>query len=119
MLDSEEFSKTLHAIMTGFPDRAKNIIGTSANLDDNERGILQKAMADAPSDAGVLEAIGDALRVSNADKTLVNEAYRAAFYNSERGSRSSTIHFLRFFPQTRPVTFSTSGSITSRSTPDI
>ena len=97
MLDSEEFSKTLHAIMTGFPDRAKNIIGTSANLDDNERGILQKAMADAPSDAGVLEAIGDALRVSNADKTLVNEAYRAAFYNSDAWQSLVDDPFFAFF----------------------
>jgi len=97
MLDSEEFSKTLHAIMTGFPDRAKNLIATSANLDDDERAILQKAMADAPSDAGVLEAIGDALRVSNSDKTLVNEAYRAAFYNSEQWQSLVDDPFFAFF----------------------
>jgi len=97
MLDSEEFSKTLHAIMTGFPDRAKNLIATSANLDEDERAILQKAMADAPSDAGVLEAIGDALRVSNSDKTLVNEAYRAAFYNSEQWQSLVDDPFFAFF----------------------
>jgi predicted O-methyltransferase YrrM len=83
MFDSDELSKTLHALLTGYPDRAKNIIATSAHLDDDEREILWKAMADAPSDAGLLDALGDALRLAHADKALVNEAYRAAFYGSE------------------------------------
>lgn len=82
MLDSDELSKALHSILTGFPDRAKNLIGTSANLDEDERKILWDAVSDTPDDAGVLEALGDALRTVHADKALVNEAYRAAFYGS-------------------------------------
>lgn len=97
MLDSEEFAKTLHAIMTGFPDRAKNIIATSTNLDDNEREILGKAMADTPGDGGVLQALGDALRVADADKSLVNEAYRAAFYGSEAWQSLVDDPFFAFF----------------------
>jgi hypothetical protein len=97
MLDSEEFSKTLHSIMTGFPDRAKNIIATSANLDDNEREILRKAVADAPGHAEALQALGDALRTAQADKTLINEAYRAAFYDSEAWQSLVDDPFFAFF----------------------
>ena len=97
MLDSDEFSNTLHAIMTGFPDRAKNLIETSANLDDTERKILRKAIADTPSDAGVLQALGDALRMADADKTLVNEAYRAAFYDSDAWQSLVDDPFFAFF----------------------
>src|SRR5665647_1867629 len=97
MLDSDEFSNTLHAIMTGFPDRAKNLIETSANLDDTERKIMRKAIADTPSDAGVLQALGDALRMADADKTLVNEAYRAAFYDSDAWQSLVDDPFFAFF----------------------
>jgi hypothetical protein len=97
MLDSDEFSNTLHAIMTGFPDRAKNLIETSANLDDTERKILRKAIADTPRDAGVLQALGDALRMADADKTLVNEAYRAAFYDSDAWQSLVDDPFFAFF----------------------
>jgi hypothetical protein len=97
MLDSEEFSKTLHAIMTGFPDRAMNLIATSANLDDHEREVLRKVMVDTPSEDGVLEALGDALRTAKADKTLVNEAYRAAFYDSDAWQSLVDDPFFAFF----------------------
>lgn len=97
MLDSEEFSKTLHAIMTGFPDRAKNIIETSAKLDDDEREYLRKVMADTPSDGGVLQALGDAVRINNGDKSLVNEAYRAAFYDSDAWLSLVDDPFFAFF----------------------
>jgi predicted O-methyltransferase YrrM len=97
MLDSEEFSKTLHAIMTGFPDRAKNIIETSAKLDDDEREYLRKVMEDTPSDGGVLQALGDAVRINNGDQTLVNEAYRAAFYDSDAWLSLVDDPFFAFF----------------------
>lgn len=97
MLDSEEFSKTLHAIMTGFPDRAKNLIATSANLDDQEREILSTVMTKTPTADGVLEALGDALRAAQADKTLVNEAYRAAFYDSDAWQSLVDDPFFAFF----------------------
>jgi hypothetical protein len=97
MLDSDEFSNTLHAIMTGFPDRAMNLIETSANLDDTERTMLRKAIADTPSGGGVLQALGDALRMADADKTLVNEAYRAAFYDSDAWQSLVDDPFFAFF----------------------
>jgi hypothetical protein len=97
MLDSEEFSKTLHSIMTGFPDRAKNIIATSTNLDDDEREILLKVIADTPGERGALEALGDALRITQSDKTLVNEAYRASFYDSEAWELLLDDPFFAFF----------------------
>lgn len=83
MLESDELSSLLHAILTGFPERAQNIIATSANLDEDDREILWNAMAETSGDTGVLEALGDALRIADADRTYVNEAYRAAFYGSE------------------------------------
>lgn len=83
MLDSEEMSKLLHSVMTGYLGRAQNIVATSVNLDEDDREILRKATTEASGDIGVLEAIGDALRLIDADKNLVNEAYRAAFYGSD------------------------------------
>jgi predicted O-methyltransferase YrrM len=83
MLESEELSAALHAIMTGFPDRARNLIATSANLDEDEREIFWKTMTDSSNDTELLEALGDALRIAHAEKTLVNEAYRASFYGSD------------------------------------
>ena len=83
MLDSDELSSLLHAVLTGFPERAQNIIATSDNLDDDHREVLWNAMTKTSDGAGVLEAVGDALRIADADKTYVNEAYRAAFYGSE------------------------------------
>lgn len=97
MFESEEITKTMHAIMTGFPDRAINIVETSTNLDEDEREILRKAIADPPSDTGVLGAIGDALRVAQADKIVVNEVYRAAFYNSDAWQSLVDDPFFAFF----------------------
>jgi Methyltransferase domain len=75
----------LHSVLTGYPGRAQNIVASSVNLDDDDREILRKATAGPSGDIGALEAIGDALRVVGADKILVNEAYRAAFYGSDAG----------------------------------
>lgn len=83
MLDSDELAAMLHAILTGFPERAKNLIMTTTSLDDSERKILWEAVAETAGDAGVLEALGDGLRMAHADQALVNEAYRAAFYGSK------------------------------------
>ncbi len=51
MLDSESVANVLHALATGHPDRALNVVATSSEIDE-ERAVLLAAL----SDDGVLRA---------------------------------------------------------------
>lgn len=80
MLDHESVAALLHAMLTGFPDRAHNIVLTSEALDEEERRALWDAI-DGNVDVGdQLSALGDAMRVRGVEHDIVNEVYRASFY---------------------------------------
>ena len=80
MLDHESVAALLHAMLTGFPDRAHNIVLTSEALDEEERRALWDAI-DRNVDVGdQLSALGDAMRVRGVEHDIVNEVYRASFY---------------------------------------
>lgn len=81
MLDRDELPALLHALITGFPDRARNIVATSPHLDEEPRSLLWAALeAEAATPGDALSALGDALREAGAEAQVVNEVYRAAFY---------------------------------------
>ena len=84
MLSGDALSNTLHAIATGNRDRAINLVRTTDELDDAARARLDPIVADrsAPADE-VMRRFGDALRELGANRALVNECYRAAFYLSD------------------------------------
>lgn len=84
MLSGESLSTLLYAIATGYADRAKNLIYTSDELDDDERKRLLLVVED-DVDGSALQArrLGDALRELDADRDLVNECYRTSFYLSD------------------------------------
>jgi hypothetical protein len=81
VLSGDNLSNTLHAIATGNPDRAVHLVLTTDELDDDERGALHAVVSDASVPrAEVARRLGDALRDLGANRALVNECYRAAFY---------------------------------------
>jgi hypothetical protein len=80
MLDHEEVAALLHAMLTGFPDRAHNIVLMSEKLDEDERRALWDSMYGVEDVGDQLSALGDAMRVRGVDHDIVNEVYRASFY---------------------------------------
>ena len=80
MLGNEAVTDVLLAVATGFTDRALNIVAMSDEVDDAERSILYKAIVDQSDGSRQARLFGDALRSLGADRTLVNECYRVAFY---------------------------------------
>jgi Methyltransferase domain len=83
LLNRESLSTLLYAIVTRYPDRAKNLIHTSEELDDDERARLRMIVEDDAAPA-VEQArrLGDALR-EHGPRELANECYRLAFYLSD------------------------------------
>lgn len=82
MITKDELANTLHALLTGFPGRADNLIQTTDSLDDDERHLLYAAITQPANGRDPVEALGDCLRLLGADQNMVNEAYRASFYGS-------------------------------------
>lgn len=82
MITQDELANTLHALLTGFPGRAENLIQSSESLGDDERHALFDAVTQPPPGRTPMESLGDCLRVLETDRNLVNETYRASFYGS-------------------------------------
>ncbi len=82
MITGAEITALLHALSTGFPDRALNLIATTPNLEDDDelRHRLYAVVNDNPRPEDQARLLGDILRGAAADQALVNECYRAAFY---------------------------------------
>jgi hypothetical protein len=80
VITGDELSRVLHAIATGYVDRALNLILSTENLDENERVLLSAALTEHKEPAVQARALGDAFLKAGADQTHVNEAYRTAFY---------------------------------------
>lgn len=79
MIAGLELTAVLHAIGTGFPERARSVI-LQADVEDDLRGALHAAVLDNESAAAQARALGDVFRDAAVDQFLVNECYRAAFY---------------------------------------
>ena len=80
MLTAESLSTILLALATGFPDRAANVVAMTDELDDDARRVLLTALAGSDDPSRQAQRLGDALRSLRADRPLVNECYRVAFY---------------------------------------
>jgi hypothetical protein len=101
MLGDEALSNVLHALLTGFPDRARNIVATSDEIDEAARGILWRAVAEDDSPSAQARRFGDALRSLGASRGLVNECYRASFYAGEDWKRLTDNPLFAFFSANR------------------
>lgn len=79
MLTESELQDLLLAVLSGATDTAKETIA-QAELSEVERARLAAAL-DAASPSEAARALGDELHLLHADRDLVNECYRAAFYS--------------------------------------
>lgn len=78
MLSETELQDLLLAVLSGSAPAAEQVLA-AADLSDEVRDRLQRAVA-AESPAEAAGALGDQLHLMSADRDLVNECYRAAFY---------------------------------------
>lgn len=101
MLSDEALRKVLHALLTGFPDRAVNIVATTDEIDEGERAVLWRAIAEGDGAAAQARRFGDALRSLGAGRGLVNECYRASFYAGEEWKRLAVNPLFAFFTANR------------------
>jgi hypothetical protein len=101
MLSDESLSNVLHAIVTGFADRARNIVATTGELDEEARAVLWRAIDSDDGATSQTRRLGDALRSLGAARGLINECYRASFYASEEWKRLSANPLFAFFTANR------------------
>lgn len=101
MLDPDDIAIILHAIATGFPDRAVNVVAMSDKIDENQRAVLWGALTADPDRSTQARHFGDALRSLGAERHSVNECYRAAFYASDDWKKLSSNPFFAFFSADR------------------
>jgi hypothetical protein len=81
LFNGDTLSTLLYALATGYPDRAKNIVYVSEELDEPERERLRPIVEDETAGAvAQVRRLGDALRELGASRELSNECYRLAFY---------------------------------------
>jgi hypothetical protein len=80
MFSAESLGTLLLSLATGFPDRAKNMVQTSDELTDDERGVLWAPLAASDDPAVQARGLGDAIRQGGTNDFFANECYRAAFY---------------------------------------
>jgi hypothetical protein len=83
MISGQELAAFLHALSTGHPDRALNLVVTHQDLDDSLRRQLLAVVSDNHEPWLQARAAGDVLRDAKADQFLINECYRCAFYLSD------------------------------------
>jgi hypothetical protein len=98
VITADTLSRMLHALSTGYPDRALNLVLTDEALDEDERRPLYQAIQDHSTPPEQARALGDTFLSLKADQAIINECYRAAFYSGEDWAELSTnplyAHFL-------------------------
>ncbi|HET6208919.1 MAG TPA: class I SAM-dependent methyltransferase [Jatrophihabitans sp.] len=98
MITADTLSRMLHALSTGYQDRALNLVLTDEALDEDERRPLYQAIQSGNSPHEQARALGDTFLSLKADQAIINECYRAAFYTGEDWAELSTnplyAHFL-------------------------
>lgn len=98
MFSGENLSNLLYALATGHRDRAKNLVYTSEDLDDDERAWLRAIVEDDGAAAHIVaRRIGDGIRERGGDQVHVNECYRLAFYVSGASAELSRNPLYAYF----------------------
>ena len=101
MLDTESVATVLHAVATGHPDRALNVVTMSAELDEDGRSMLLSALRNDGGPSAQARRFGDVLRSLGAPRHLVNECYRVSFYAGEDWKELSGSPLFGFFAANR------------------
>jgi SAM-dependent methyltransferase len=79
----------LHALSTGYPDRALNLIQNDELLDEPQRIALFGSIKTLEDPAEQTRSLGDTFLAIGADQAIVNECYRAAFYSGSEWAELS------------------------------
>jgi hypothetical protein len=99
---SPEFVTTvLHALATGYVDRALNAVATWEDLSEDARSVLWAALSEDVERSDRARLFGDALRSLGAERELVNECYRVAFHAGEEWKELSRNPLYAFFAANR------------------
>jgi len=101
VLGSDAVTNILHAIATGFLDRAVNVVAMSEEINEAERTVLWHALTEDQDRSAQASRFGDALRSLGAERQFVNECYRVAFYAGDGWKALSTNPFYSFFTANR------------------
>jgi hypothetical protein len=101
VLSIEAMTAVLHAIVTGFSERAVEIIAASDEIDDEQREVLGQALITGDDRSVQARSLGDALRSIGAERHLINECYRVAFYAGEDWKALSSNPLYAFFTANR------------------
>ena len=101
MLSIDAMTNVLHALATGFLDRAAEVVATSEEINEEERAVLGRALVAGEDCSTQARRLGDALRSLGAERHLVNECYRLAFYAGEDWKALSSNPLYAFFMANR------------------
>jgi len=101
VLGNEAVTNILHAIATGYLDRAVNVVVMSKEIDEAERAVLWGALTKDPDRSAQARHFGDAMRSLGAERQFVNECYRVAFYAGEDWKKLSGNPLFAFFSANR------------------
>jgi cephalosporin hydroxylase len=101
VLGSDALSAVLLAIVTGHTDRAVNVVATSTEVDEEARAALWAVLLESNRRSEQARRFGDALRSLGAERSLVNECYRVAFYTSEAWKALSINPLFAYFTANR------------------
>ena len=101
MLGSESVTNVLHALATGYTDRAVNVVAMSDELDEEARSVLWGALIEDQDPPAQARRFGDGLRSLGAPRHLVNECYRVSFYSGDEWKRLSGNPLFGFFTANR------------------
>ncbi len=97
MISREVLSRILLAVAIGDGERAQEIVATTGDLEGEARTALLEAASPEGDPSRTARRIGDALRSLGADRDLVNECYRVAFYSGEDWAALSANPLYAFF----------------------
>lgn len=101
MLGNHAVTTILFALATGYRDRALNVLAESDEIDEDARGMLWEAITQDEDASRAARRLGDALRCLGAERQVVNECYRTAFYTGDGWKRLSGNELYAFFVANR------------------
>jgi hypothetical protein len=80
VINGDTLARVLHAVATGYQDRALNLLTRAEDVDAEHRGTLLDVLKRAHGRAAQARELGDTFLALGADQGIVNECYRCAFY---------------------------------------
>lgn len=101
MFSPEFVTTVLHALATGYVDRALNAVQTWEDLTEDARSVLWAALSEDVERSDRARLFGDALRSLGAERELVNECYRVAFHAGDEWKELSRNPLYAFFAANR------------------